>query len=162
MHLRRALASWRHLPLALNLGDSLDSTCTKVDRSGAVRKHALRTLERAWREEWRGTAHHLIGNNDFENIDRVQFRDSFLFSKTRALSGRQEKELVPNPGGDLNSYYSFSPVKGVRFVILDTMDVAASGWPKDTQNYREGWKLLTKHNHNKNLNSDAGLPDSIR
>ena len=52
--------------------------------------------------------------------------------------------MVLSTLGMEKAYYDFS-IGRWRFVVLDTMDVAVSGgWPMESENYREGQKLLAE------------------
>ncbi|XP_057443667.1 manganese-dependent ADP-ribose/CDP-alcohol diphosphatase-like isoform X3 [Lotus japonicus] len=58
---------------------------------------------------------------------------------------------------DGRAYYDFSPVPEYRFVVLDTYDISALGWPQDHPKALEAMKLLREKNPNENKDSPNNL-----
>jgi manganese-dependent ADP-ribose/CDP-alcohol diphosphatase len=65
--------------------------------------------------------YHVLGNHDFEGIGR--------------------RKLLKRLGLE-RGYYTFEK-KGVRFIVLDTQDIAIQGgWPKDSAQYKKSEEVL--------------------
>jgi 3',5'-cyclic AMP phosphodiesterase CpdA len=83
--------------------------------------------------------YHVLGNHDFEGISRHKV--------LRRL-------------GLERGYYTFEK-NGVRFVVLDTQDIAVQGgWPKDSTQYKKAEEVLQKLTEQKKQNAqpyDGGL-----
>lgn len=104
----------RELAFLIQLGDIIDGG------DNAAKELEMVTLVF---NRLKAVKYHVPGNHDFWGVDR---------------------EVVLSTLGMERAYYDFS-IGRWRFVVLDTMDIAISGgWPKESENYREGEKLLAE------------------
>ncbi|GBG88602.1 hypothetical protein CBR_g48132 [Chara braunii] len=137
--LGRAIQNWNelgYLSFAVHFGDIVDGFCPRKESSAAVDK-VVRTFNR-FRS---GPVYHMIGNHCLYNLPRASLN-----------------EILQIPTApDCRSYYSFTPCKGFRFVVLDGYDISLLGWPEDHPHAVEAALVLDKGNPNENKNSPEGL-----
>ena len=103
--LREAVDFWNQDPNMIfiaQLGDLLDGVNKRLGISEASLADCLRELDRCSCKR----VHHLIGNHDLYNFDRDTLHQHL------------------NTTRDGQSYYSFSPYVGWRFIVLDPYDIS--------------------------------------
>jgi manganese-dependent ADP-ribose/CDP-alcohol diphosphatase len=104
----------RELAFVIQLGDIIDG--------GESAAKELEMVASVF-NRLKAVKYHVPGNHDFWGVDR------------EAVLSTLDME---------RAYYDFS-IGRWRFVVLDTMDIAISGgWPKESENYCEGEKLLAE------------------
>jgi manganese-dependent ADP-ribose/CDP-alcohol diphosphatase len=135
--LQRAVKEWnthqKH-KFVINLGDIVDGFCPKDQSIHAVKKVV---------DEFgmfRGPVYHMVGNHCLYNLPRSTL---LPLLKIQTLDGC--------------AYYDFSPVPEYRFVVLDSYDISAIGWPQDHPKTLEAMKLLREKNPNKDKNSPTNM-----
>ncbi|MCH94063.1 manganese-dependent ADP-ribose/CDP-alcohol diphosphatase-like, partial [Trifolium medium] len=135
--LQRAVKEWnthqKH-KFVINLGDIVDGFCPKDQSIHAVKKVV---------DEFgmfRGPVYHMIGNHCLYNLPRSTL---LPLLKIQTLDGC--------------AYYDFSPVPEYRFVVLDSYDISAIGWPQDHPRTLEAMKLLREKNPNEDKNSPTNM-----
>ncbi|KAK7302151.1 hypothetical protein RJT34_13032 [Clitoria ternatea] len=136
--LQRAIKEWnthhnKH-KFVINLGDIVDGFCPK-DQSLSTVKKVVDEFEM-----FKGPVYHMIGNHCLYNLPR---------SKLLPLLNIQTLDGC--------AYYDFSPVPEYRFVILDSYDISAIGWPEDHPKALEAVKVLRDKNPNEDKNSPINL-----
>ena len=89
----------------MQFGDAIDGFNPK-EHSEAAMQSVLKAFS-----ELQKPVYHMIGNHDLYNLPRHRLNQEF------GIQGS-------------NSYYSFSPHKAWRFLVLDGYDVSMLGWPK--------------------------------
>lgn len=142
--------------LVVNLGDIVDGKCQAVDKHGGGEsllgdedpghKAVDQVLEAL--SEYKGPMLHAYGNHCLYNLDREALRDKLgiPFSK--------------EPCGDLVGYHTYSTNKGVRFVTLDSYDIAKMRRCEvSSQKRKHAIEILSTNNPNyeENENSPEGL-----
>lgn len=103
--LKEAVDFWNQEPnlvFIAQLGDLLDGVNRRLGISEASLDDCLQEFDRCTCKR----VYHLIGNHDLYNFDRDTLH----------------RRLGTSPGG--RSYYSFSPHRGWRFVVLDPYDIS--------------------------------------
>lgn len=134
--LQRAVEKWNShgkIRFSVNFGDIVDGFCPKAESLIAVQK-ILGEFS-----NFRGPVYHMIGNHCLYNLPRSELSSLLKF---------------PSDG---SAYYEFSPVPEYRFVVLDTYDISAIGWPHDHPNNVEAMRVLEEKNPNADKNSPNGL-----
>lgn len=135
--LQRAVKEWnthhKHT-FVINFGDIVDGYCPRDQSLNTVKKVVDEF------EMFNGPVYHMIGNHCLYNLPRSEL---LPLLKIQTLDGR--------------AYYDFSPVPEYRFVVLDTYDISALGWPQDHPKALEAMKLLREKNPNENKDSPNNL-----
>eukprot|EP00547_Thalassionema_nitzschioides_P008412 CAMPEP_0194225068 /NCGR_PEP_ID=MMETSP0156-20130528/38767_1 /TAXON_ID=33649 /ORGANISM="Thalassionema nitzschioides, Strain L26-B" /LENGTH=385 /DNA_ID=CAMNT_0038956867 /DNA_START=94 /DNA_END=1251 /DNA_ORIENTATION=- len=128
----------RHTPLAFiaQLGDLIDGGNAKLQQSDSALKLALEQLDRA-------PCHsiNLIGNHELYNFDR-----KYLSSQAQSWVRDGDRE-----------YYSFSPSKGWKVMVLDPYQISLIGHAKDDPRRREAIDIMAREN--KNVDADGSDGD---
>eukprot|EP00978_Attheya_sp_CCMP212_P025787 scaffold83639_cov51-Attheya_sp.AAC.1 len=149
--------------LVINLGDIIDGKCQEVEEHGGIPHpptsqidpgtHAVDEVLEALSEYQHGPILHTYGNHELYNLSREDI------GKKLNIPFRAEE-----PHGELVGYYSHLVEQDdgskLRFVVLDTYDIAMMGRCKDSSMKRKlAERLLAKYNPNfpDNENSPEGL-----
>lgn len=146
--------------LVLNLGDIIDGKCQDIVKHGGDPLPegadpgllAVDDVLEALKMYQQGPVLHTYGNHELYNLDRNEIG--------KKLNIPFHKE----PCGDLVGYYSHAH-RGVRFVVIDSYDVAIMQRCKSTsEKYKEASNILARENPNfpHNGNSGEGLEDENR
>lgn len=144
--LQNAVKSWREAAVkpefVLQLGDIIDGFNKSHDASDRALNRVLTEFSSGPKE-----VHHVWGNHEFYNFSRSALLRSQLNS---ALNSNRTLNAAP---ADSDIYaYSFSPVPGFTFIILDGYDVGLLGREESSQEYKDALSLIRQHNHNADLN----------
>lgn len=123
--LRRAVTAWQqqHVEFAVQCGDIIDGFNPK-DQSEAAMQSVLSEFAKLQKP-----VYHMIGNHCLYNLPRHRLNE-LLSIKSKA------------------SYYSFSPHKAWRFVVIDGYDVSMLGWPDSHPLHAEAKAILDEKNVN--------------
>jgi manganese-dependent ADP-ribose/CDP-alcohol diphosphatase len=138
--LQRAVQSWNskgNLSFAIHFGDIVDGYCPK-EHSRA----AFDTVTGEFANFKNGNVYHMIGNHCLYNLPRHELNSIFE---------------IPTSENTQQSYYSFDPHPGFKFVVLDGYDVSALGWPEDHPYTKLAIEILNTRNPNSEKNSPEGL-----
>ncbi|CAJ1080505.1 manganese-dependent ADP-ribose/CDP-alcohol diphosphatase [Xyrichtys novacula] len=144
--LKNALKSWNEAAVKpefiIQLGDIIDGFNKNHDASD-------RALDTVLSEFSSGPAevHHVWGNHEFYNFSRSALLRSRLNSTLHT-----ERSVNAAPADSEIYAYSFSPVPGFTFVILDGYDVGLLGREESSQQYKDSLSLIRQHNPNEDLN----------
>lgn len=141
--------------IVLNLGDSIDGKCQAIEANGGDPLPedadpglvAIDDVLDALSPYKLGPILHSYGNHELYNLDRITIGEK--------LSIPFEKEIC----GDLVGYWTYSH-RGVRFIMVDSYDVATMGRCKSTsKKYKQASSILAQENPNypHNENSAEGL-----
>lgn len=160
---RHALDTARHaaqhfeqdcVSLVLNLGDSVDGKCQEQVKHGGEKVpdgmdpgHAAVDDVVNALSAYQGPIIHTYGNHELYNLNRID------------IGTKLGIPFVKEPCGDLVGYRSYVH-QNVRFVVLDTYDLALMGrCPQSSRKHKEATELLAKNNHNfpQAENSPEGL-----
>ena len=142
--LRSAVTSFNLHDAAFNilLGDTLDGKCAGLSQQNEALIDILSIINKS-----NGKFHFAFGNHDYYCFNREQ-----LLEKLSPL-------FLPNhncnPG---KLYYEFSPVKGWRFIMIDSYDVSLIGYSSEL-NLKEANRILSKHNPNDLTKSGGWFTD---
>jgi len=130
--------------VVLNLGDIVDGKCQSIVENGGkalpsdrdVGEQCVEHVMEALSHYKNGDILHSYGNHCLYNMDR------------QTLQKKLGIPFVKEPCGDLVGYYS-SVKNGVRFVVLDSYDIALMGRCEKTSNkHREATEILKANNPN--------------
>ena len=146
--------------VVLNLGDIIDGKCQAIAENGGdpvpegvdPGVSAVDDVLEALSVYKQGPILHTYGNHELYNLDREMIGEKLNIPFQREACG------------DLVGYWTHVH-RGVRFVIIDSYDVAKMRRCKDTsKKYKEASNILAKENHNypHNENSGEGLEDENR
>ena len=142
------------IDMVLNLGDTIDGKCQDIVGNGGDQvpegvdpghmsmDHVLEALS-----AYSGPMIHTYGNHCLYNLDRKQLGDKLGL------------KFVEEPCGALVGYSHYVQ-DGIRFVVLDTYDIAMMQRCEETcQKRKEAQEILSKNNPNypANMNSPQGL-----
>lgn len=161
---RHALDTARHaaqhfeqdcVSLVLNLGDTVDGKCQELVKHGGEEvprgvdpgHAAVDDVVNALSIYQSGPIIHTYGNHELYNLNRVD------------IGTKLGIPFVKEPCGDLVGYRSYAH-DNIRFVVLDTYDLAITGrCPQSSRKYKEASKLLAENNPNfpEAENSPEGL-----
>jgi manganese-dependent ADP-ribose/CDP-alcohol diphosphatase len=126
-----------HVDLVVNLGDLVDGKC---NQDHAAVDDVIKALS-----VYQGPILHTYGNHCLYNMDRT------------TISTKLGIPFVKEPCGDLVGYYSHI-INNIRFIVLDSYDVAMmQRCEKTSQKRKEAVQLLQRHNSE---NFAAGLENS--
>ncbi|XP_034564117.1 manganese-dependent ADP-ribose/CDP-alcohol diphosphatase [Notolabrus celidotus] len=145
--LKNALESWRESAVKpkfiLQLGDIIDGFNKSHDASDQALDTVLTEFSSGPAE-----VHHVWGNHEFYNFSRS------ALLRSRLNSTLHSDGILNAAPADSEIYaYSFSPVPGFIFVVLDGYDVGLLGREESSQQYKDSLSLIRQHNPNKDLNS---------
>lgn len=146
--------------LVLNLGDIIDGKCQDVEAHGGDQlpegtDPGLAAMDDVLQHLWIykcGPILHTYGNHELYNLDR------------QTLGEKLGIPFVREPCGDLVGYRSHVH-KSVRFVVLDTYDIARMRrCPKSSRKHKSATEILAKYNPNfpELENSPEGLTGTKR
>lgn len=123
--LRRAVLGWQaqKVDFGIQFGDLIDGFNPK-DQSETAMKTVLDEFALLQKP-----VYHMIGNHCLYNLSRQRLN-----------------EVLGIQG--VNSYYSFSPHKAWRFVVLDGYDVSMLGWPEGHPLHKQAKAILDERNIN--------------
>lgn len=123
--LRRAVLGWQaqSVDFGIQFGDLIDGFNPK-DQSEAAMKAVLNEFALLQKP-----VYHMIGNHCLYNLSRQRLNEHLNIQ-------------------GVNSYYSFSPHKAWRFVVLDGYDVSMLGWPEEHPLHRQAKAILDERNVN--------------
>ena len=123
--LRRAVLGWQaqKVDFGIQFGDLIDGFNPK-DQSETAVKTVLDEFALLQKP-----VYHMIGNHCLYNLSRQRLN-----------------EVLGIQG--VNSYYSFSPHKAWRFVVLDGYDVSMLGWPEGHALHKQAKAILDERNIN--------------
>lgn len=161
---RHALEAARHaakhyeeekVDMLLNLGDTVDGKCQELDQHGGdpvssdvdAGMMSLEHVLDALAEYKAGRIVHTYGNHCLYNLDREQLREKLGL------------HFVQEPCGDFVGYSHFSH-KGIRFVVIDTYDIAImKRCDQTSKKHKKACEILAANNPNfpENMNSPKGL-----
>ena len=137
-----AVPYWKSegVDLVVQLGDIIDGACvTSPKLDGGARGRALsNVMAQLSNPAGQENVHHLVGNHELYNFDRETLRVAF------GMDGRT-KNKEPPPGG---MFYSFSPCRGYRIVVLDAFHEALIGRSSASQEYQNALATLRRNNPN--------------
>ncbi|XP_020483826.2 manganese-dependent ADP-ribose/CDP-alcohol diphosphatase [Labrus bergylta] len=144
--LKNAIDCWRESTVKpefiLQLGDIIDGFNKNHDTSHRALDTVLTELSSGPAE-----VHHVWGNHEFYNFSRSELLRSRLNSTLHS-----ERSVNAAPADGEVYAYSFSPVPGFTFVILDGYDVSLLGREESSDRYRDSLSLIREHNDNDDLN----------
>ncbi|WOL04429.1 hypothetical protein Cni_G13150 [Canna indica] len=135
--LQRAVNYWnahKKLQFSMDFGDIVDGYCPKAESLSAVQK-VVKEFER-----FNGPTYHMIGNHCLYNLPRNQ-----LIS------------LLKMPSSHGHAFYDFVPCREYRFIVLDSYDISALGWPENHPNTLAAMQILEAKNPNVEKNSPSGM-----
>lgn len=135
--LQRAVSEWngdKKPEFSMNFGDIVDGFCPKNESLSAVQKVVKEF------EKFNGPTYHMLGNHCLYNLPRSQ-----LISLLK----------IPSVHG--HTYYDFCPSPDYRFVVLDSYEISAIGWPQGDPNALAAMQILKEKNPNVDKNSPVGL-----
>ena len=123
--LRRAVLGWQaqNVDFGIQFGDLIDGFNPK-DQSEVAMKTVLDEFALLQKP-----VYHMIGNHCLYNLSRQRLN-----------------EVLGIQG--VNSYYSFSPHKAWRLVVLDGYDVSMLGWPDSHPLHAQAKAILDERNVN--------------
>eukprot|EP00980_Cylindrotheca_fusiformis_P030119 scaffold24410_cov108-Cylindrotheca_fusiformis.AAC.2 len=162
---RHALEATRHafehfeeteMDLVLNLGDTIDGKCQELDLHGGDNleegvnpgHYSLEHVLGAIAPYTNGPILHTYGNHCLYNLDRHELQDKLGIPF-----------VAEEPCGELVGYFHHTH-KGIRFVNIDSYDIAIMHRCEDTSPKRkEANEIMLRKNHNfpENMNSPEGL-----
>ncbi|XP_007257279.2 manganese-dependent ADP-ribose/CDP-alcohol diphosphatase isoform X1 [Astyanax mexicanus] len=128
----------------LQLGDIIDG----FNRELSASERALQTVLDEF-SSCSAKVHHVWGNHEFYNFSRAALFQSALNSRDRGERGEK------NSLEEVYAYH-FSPHPKFRFIVLDAYDLSIIGRDKSSKKFKQSMKIITKHNHNKELNIPPG------
>ncbi|XP_067938377.1 uncharacterized protein [Watersipora subatra] len=136
-HLRTALTDFKtsEVEFVLQLGDIIDGKCKRHSRE------ALRKILDIFAEAGI-PVHHTLGNHDMYNFSHEQALKEIINNRVTRSSPPQ-------------AYYAFVS-HGLRFINLDSYDVAVLGRAKEHPTYALAASYLTS-----NVNQDMNSPDGL-
>lgn len=123
--LRRAVTAWQQqeVEFAVQCGDIIDGFNPK-EQSETAMQTVLDEFAKLQKP-----VYHMIGNHCLYNLPRKRLNECLsIHSKA--------------------SYYSFSPHKAWRFVVIDGYDVSMLGWPEGHPLHTEAKAILDEKNVN--------------
>lgn len=143
------------MELVLNLGDTIDGKCQELEKHGgdALEEgvnpghYSLNHVLEAIAPYSKGPVLHTYGNHCLYNLDRQELQDKLGIP------------FVKEPCGELVGYFHHAH-KGIRFVVIDSYDVAIMHRCETTSQKRnEANEIMRKNNPNfpDNMNSPEGL-----
>lgn len=168
---RHSLAAARHaahnfqkhnLPLVVNLGDIIDGKCQEIEIHCKEELHdfvpppegsdpghdAIDDVMEAL-SVYKGKIMHTYGNHELYNLDRA------------ALGEKLNIPFVKEPCGELVGYYSHdSPCKKVKFVVIDSYDIAMmQRCPNTSLKRKQAMRIMAENNPNypRQENSPEGM-----
>lgn len=123
--LRRAVAGWQtqQVQLGIQFGDLIDGFNPR-DKSETALKSVLDEFSLLQKP-----VYHMIGNHCLYNLSRKKLNEAL------GIQG-------------VTSYYSFSPHKAWRFVVIDAYDVSMLGWPEGHPLHQQAQAILDEKNIN--------------
>lgn len=123
--LRRAVTIWQeqHVEFAVQCGDIIDGFNPK-EKSDTAMQSVLNEFAKLQKP-----VYHMIGNHCLYNLPRHRLNE-LLSIESKA------------------SYYSFSPHKAWRFIVIDGYDVSMLGWPDSHPLHAEAKAILDERNVN--------------
>lgn len=123
--LRRSVTAWQQqqVEFAVQCGDIIDGFNPK-EQSETAMQSVLDELAKLQKP-----VYHMIGNHCLYNLPRQRLNE-LLSIKSKA------------------SYYSFSPHKAWRFVVIDGYDVSMLGWPEGHPLHTKAKAILDEKNVN--------------
>ena len=123
--LKRAVAGWQKqkVEFGIQFGDLIDGFNPK-DQSETALKRVLDEFSLLQKP-----IYHMIGNHCLYNLPRTRL------NKALGIQG-------------VNSYYSFSPHRAWRFIVLDAYDVSMLGWPAEHALHKQAKAILDEKNVN--------------
>ena len=149
----------RQVDLVINLGDTIDGKCQELDKFNGDKvtdgidpgHYSMNHVLDALAKYTNGPILHTYGNHCLYNLNRNELADQLGIP------------FVREPCGELVGYYSHLH-KGVRFVILDSYDIAIMQRLETSHKRKEANEILTEHNPNfpENMNSPEGLEGTAR
>jgi len=120
--------------LLVNLGDIIDGKCNNEPGGGEA---AIDDVLGALSVYRHGPLISTYGNHELYSLSREDIGEKLNIP------------FVAEPHGDLVGYHSYVPVPGIRFIVLDTYDIAMMGrCPINSPKRKEAERLLTMYNHN--------------
>ena len=132
---------------AVQLGDLIDGYNADVHESSTALTRALDAFQ-----GYTGDLHHVWGNHEMYNFSRKELLKSKLGETPASVS-------KPSTNGH---YYSFSPVPGFRFILLDTYEMSLLGYEASDQMYKCANDLLRKNNPNEDLNCNDHMTPEVQ
>merc|ERR1712113_435931 len=87
--------------------------------------------------------YHAVGNHELYNFSWDRLREK--------LNNAERGWKVSDPGEEgtcQGFYFSFRPVEGWTFIMLNPYEIAVEGHKKSSPNYRRAHELLTEYNPN--------------
>ncbi|XP_014768233.1 manganese-dependent ADP-ribose/CDP-alcohol diphosphatase isoform X2 [Octopus bimaculoides] len=136
------MQSANEVSFILQLGDLLDG----YNKRNNQRDRALACMKKAF-SKFPRNVYHVWGNHEFYNFTHEELLNSILNSSLNKAC-----KNIPGRG-----YYSFTPHKSLKFLILDCY--AVNMIDQLCPNYQEA-KEMFKVNTNKDINCSDGLDDS--
>ena len=132
---------------AVQLGDLIDGYNADAQESSTALTRVLDAFQ-----EFTGNLHHVWGNHEMYNFSRKELQNSELGETPGAIT-------KPSKRGH---YYSFSPVPGFRFILLDTYEMSLLGYEDSDQMYKCANDLLRKNNPNEDLNCNDHMTPEVQ
>ncbi|KAL0040214.1 hypothetical protein WJX77_000504 [Trebouxia sp. C0004] len=131
--LRRAVLGWKNqqVEFGIQFGDLIDGFNPK-DKSETALQSVLDEFALLYKP-----VYHMIGNHCLYNLPRNRLNEALGIHGT-------------------SSYYSFSPHRGWRFVVIDAYDVSMLGWPESHPLHQQAKAILDEKNINENKNNPEG------
>ena len=157
---KEAIKNWKkyeqdskqNLKFVIQLGDLIDGKCKSVNESLPSMQRVLTELNSIFENKLVDELGlprllHIFGNHEMYN---------FLRSDLVNLELNTARFLKQNLNTNAN-YYTYNVNEKLKLICLDFYEFSVIGYEESSEEYKQAFDFLTKHNKNKDLNSTEGL-----